>query len=73
MIESKKSVEEVTQWSDLEQGIVKTGTVSEVIKRAVAKFKDEAENYAKYLQDKRRQKKKKECKEDWKKKGEFKK
>ena len=67
MIENDKIEEEVTQWSaDLEEGIVKSMTASEVIKRAVAKSKDEAENYAKYLQDK----KKKECKEDWKKKEE---
>ena len=31
-------------------------TTSEVIKRAVAKFKDETENYARYLQDKEEEK-----------------
>ena len=57
MIESEESKEEVTQWSaDLEDSIAKTVTTSEVIKRAVAKFKDETENYAKYLQDKEEEK-----------------
>ena len=57
MIESEESEEEVTQWSaDLEDSIAKTVTTSEVIKRAVAKFKDETENYAKYLQDKEEEK-----------------
>ena len=32
-------------------------TTSEVIKRAVAEFKDETENYARYLQDKEEEKK----------------
>ena len=42
MIENDKIEEEVTQWSaDLEEGIVITVTASEVIKRAVAKSKDE--------------------------------
>ena len=57
MIQSEKSEEEVTQWSpDLEEGIAKTVTTSEVIKRAVAKFKDDAENYGRYLQDKEQEK-----------------
>ena len=57
MIENEKSEEEVTQWSaDLEEGIAKTVTGSEVIKRAVAKFKDDAENYTRYLQDKEEEK-----------------
>ena len=57
MIESEESKEEVTQWSaDLEDSIAKTVTTSEVIKTAVAKFKDETENYAKYLQDKEEEK-----------------
>ena len=53
MIENGKSEEEVTQWSaDLEEGIAKTVTTTEVIKKAIAKFKNEAENDAIYLQDK---------------------
>ena len=57
MVENEKSEEEVTQWSaDLEEGIAKTVTASEVIKRAVAKFKDEEENYTSYLQDKKEEK-----------------
>ena len=57
MIESEKSEEEVTQWSaDLEERIAKTVTASEVIKKAVAKFKHEAENYTKYLLDKEEEK-----------------
>ena len=57
MTENEKSEGEVTQWSaDLEEGIAKTVTASEVIKRAVAKFKDEAENYTRYLQDKEEEK-----------------
>ena len=45
-------------------------TTSEVIKRAVAKFKDETENYGRYSQDKEEEKR---MKEDWKKKEEYKK
>ena len=57
MIENEKNEEEVTQWSaDLEKGITKTVTTNEVIKRAVPKFKDEAENYTRYLQDKEEEK-----------------
>ena len=57
MIENEKNEEEVTQWSaDLEKGIAKTVTTNEVIKRAVAKFIDEAENYTRYRQDKEEEK-----------------
>ena len=57
MVENEKSEEEVTQWSaDLEEGIAKTVTASEVIKRAIAKLKDEAENYKRFLQDKEEEK-----------------
>ena len=56
-IENEKSEEEVTQWSaDFKEGIATTVTASEVIKRAVAKFKDEAENCTRYLQDKEEKK-----------------
>ena len=57
MIESQKSEEGVTQWSaDLEENITKTVTASEVIKKAIAKLKYEAENYATDLQDKEEEK-----------------
>ena len=56
-IENEKSEEEVTQWSaDFKEGIAKTVTASEVITRAVAKFRDEAENCTRYLQDKEEEK-----------------
>ena len=57
MTESKKSEEEVTQWSaDLEENVANTVTASEVIKRAVAKFKNEEQNYATDLQNKEEEK-----------------
>ena len=57
MIQNELSEEEVTRWSaDLEEGIAKTVTTSEVIKRAIAKFKDEAGNYKRYLHDKEEEK-----------------
>ena len=57
MIENEKNEEEVTHWSaDLEKGIAKTVITNEVIKRAAAKFKDEAENCTRYLQDKEEEK-----------------
>ena len=57
MIENEKSEDEVTRWpADLEESIAKTVTASEVIKRAIAKFKVEAENCKRYLQDKEEEK-----------------
>ena len=62
MIENEKSEEEVTQRStDLEEGIAKTGTVNEVIKRAVESSKMKRKTTQDIFKIK---KKKKECIED---------